>query len=39
MDLQSGNKGTPRRYDGKVYYNDLSKWNFAGTDNKPEGGI
>ena len=31
---QKGGKGAPRKYDGKVFYNDLSKWYFAGVDYK-----
>lgn len=31
---RSGGKGAPKKYAGKVFYNDLSKWYFAGIDYK-----
>lgn len=31
---QKGGKGAHRKYDGKVYFTDLSKWLFAGIDYK-----
>lgn len=31
---QTSGKGAPRKYDGKVFYNDLSRWYFAGVDYK-----
>ncbi len=31
---QKGGKGARRKYDGKVFFNDLSKWCFAGVDYK-----